>query len=188
VASKYKKIFAEIAGGQPLKTGRLEIRRWTRDEAGTMAEFYNADGRAYPLYIGWDDGDYNAGYMRDILLDHLDKIAPGELAIFRGDKIVGMLVPWQDHARRPRLSYYILPFEREHGYGFEAYMAGLREIARRGGPKTMVAEVKPDNFASQKLLLKAAFHEAGRIISKSGVLKGSEVVLFRRDMSDLKPH
>jgi RimJ/RimL family protein N-acetyltransferase len=103
------------------------------------------------------------------------------------DRMIGVMGWWEDDFGRPRLTYFISPSERQHGYAHEAYMAELKEFARHGAAAELIAQVAPENHASQNLLLKAGFHDAGMMVGDSGVLRGEEVILFRRDLSDLLP-
>lgn len=181
-------VFNEVANRRT-ETERLVIRRWTKEDAGKMAAFFNRDGGLYQSYYFDEEPErLKARDFRRHIFRDLDRDYPYDMAIFTKDekRIIGALGFWEDGYRRPHLTYFVSPTERRHGYAHEAYMAKLKEFGTYGTVEKMTAEVAVKNIASQEFLKKAGFQPAGEIEADCGSLMGEPAVLMVRDMADLK--
>ena len=65
-----------------------------------------------------------------------------------------------DGSGRVEIGYEVLAAQRRRGYAIEA-ARGMLEWARDQGVRTFVASVRPENTASQRLVAKLGFRQAG---------------------------
>lgn len=185
---KLSKVFSEVANRRT-ETERLVVRRWTKEDAGKMAAFFNRNNGLYQSYYFDEEPEHlHARDFRRHIFGELDRDYPYDMAIFTKDekRIVGALGFWEDSYRRPHLTYFVSPTERRHGYAHEAYMAKLKEFGTYGTVDKLTAQVAVENIASQEFLKKAGFQPSGELIADCGALTGEPSVLMVRDMADLK--
>jgi RimJ/RimL family protein N-acetyltransferase len=104
------------------------------------------------------------------------------------NRIIGMIEFSRDQLGRDRVSYFILPSERRHGYAFEAYAACINKAVDKGFlTGNLYAHTDPDNTVSHKFLEKAGFQNLGKLIAQNEQGEDLEVIAFSRVLSKEKP-
>jgi RimJ/RimL family protein N-acetyltransferase len=189
---------AGIAFATPITTPRLIIRSLGDGDEKAMADFLNADGGSFPRryhhYIYDPLGPFDEQRVRNevfpAMKNQQQRSALFELYVYNqaSKRIVGMIEFTRDQLYRHRVSYFILPSERRHGYAFEAYAACINQAVDRGFLSgELYAHTDPDNTVSQKFLEKAGFQNLGKVTTQNKQRENITVVAFSRGLSKEKP-
>lgn len=192
----HKSIEAALAGGV-IDTGRLIARPWVPADAASMAEFFNADGADFPNWYWYYDKakrPYDAQKIEEAVFPAMEEAYSRSVFEFylfdkTENKIIGQLEFQRDWKGRSRVSYYISPSERRHGYAFEAYAACINWAVDHGIlAGELYAHTDPENVASQNFLLKAGFTRHAEVWSQHpSYPPGGLVVPFTRSLSKTHP-
>jgi len=189
---------ARAAFVEPVTTSRLIIRPWQDGDEKAIADFLNADAGSFPKlyhhYIYDAATRFDEKRVRTEVIPAVRKLQQQhphfELYIHNraDDRIVGMIEFTQDQLDRDRVSYFVLPSERRHGYALEAYAACVNHAVESGFlAGTLYAHTDPDNKVSQKFLEKAGFQNLGKMTAQNRQKEEITVIGFTRVLSKDQP-
>jgi len=143
----------------PIRTERLVLRRFTRDDRERFLAY-----RRHPdvaRYQSWD-----VTYADDEADRFLDEMTtapewrPGhwfQVAVERDGELIGDVAFWPDHdGGTVEIGYSLHPDAQGRGYASEAVAALVRALRDRGAD-AVVAGCDPDNAASIRLLERLGF-------------------------------
>jgi RimJ/RimL family protein N-acetyltransferase len=129
------------------------IRRWL-DDPPFRSEF---------LAFGRDSDSRVSEKLGDIV-HGTDEASYLAVERKKGSKLVGLLfshkVPYFHYFE---VGFYVIPEERNKGYGTDAMRLLLKHIFETQSVKTIVAGTSSYNIASQKALLRAGFKKVGTL-------------------------
>lgn len=165
------------------RSNRTTVREIKLSEYESFMRFLDRDDQDFPKTIyGWshEAGSYTAWSANDAQErirsnnDFYTNVLKGKnYFIFRKgtNEIIGNILTQYDRDRNCRISYYVSPSERNKGYAAEAHVAVIRDIKKRFPYLPIIAEVLPENKASQNVLLKNGF----RLASGSGCVMSRHI-------------
>jgi [ribosomal protein S5]-alanine N-acetyltransferase len=146
----------------PIMTERLRLRPLRRDDLDALAEVY-----LHPLVMRWIGSYTREDVEHEIALQLEHQTAQGwsfwAVEHRHTDRMIGDcgLQPLEHHGPEVELGYDLHPDAWGRGLATEAARA---VVAQAFGPlrvDRVVAVVKPDHVASQRVLEKAGLHRAG---------------------------
>jgi RimJ/RimL family protein N-acetyltransferase len=146
----------------PIMTARLRLRQLRRDDLDALAEIY-----LHPLVMRWIGPHTRGDVEREIAMQikHQTSLGLSFWAVEdrHTDRIIGDcgLQPLEHHGPEVELGYDLHPDAWGRGLATEAARAVMRQAFGPLRVDRVVAVVKPDNVASQRVLENAGLHRAG---------------------------
>ncbi len=151
--------------GIPLRTRRLTVRRFTRDDITRFTAYRN-------LPEVWRYQDWTVPYTRDHAHDLLDELeslggpTPGawmQLAIDDGTGLVGDVAVWlSPDGGLAMIGYTLDPVVQGRGYATEAVGAVVGLLFDRFRVHRVAATLDPANISSARVLERLGFRYEGR--------------------------
>lgn len=147
----------------PILTARLRLRPLRRDDLDALAEVYR-----HPLVSRWIGSHTREDVEREIAhqLEHQAALGWSFWAV--EDRGTGRMIgdcglqPLEHLGPDVELGYDLHPDVWGHGLATEAARATMQQAFGPLDVERVVAVVKPDHLASQRVLEKAGLHRAGR--------------------------
>ena len=146
----------------PIMTPRLRLRPLRRDDLDALTEVY-----IHPLVSHWIGSHTREDVEREIVLqlEHQDSLGWSLWAVEdrRTDRMIGDcgLQPLEHQGPDVELGYDLHPDAWGRGLATEAARTVMEQAFGPLGIDRVVAVVKPDHVASQRVLEKAGLHRAG---------------------------
>lgn len=143
-------------------TARLRLRPLRRDDLDAIAEVY-----MHPLVMRWIGPQTREDVEREIAtqLEHQESLGWSMWAVEdrQTDRMIGDcgLQPLEHHGPDVELGYDLHPDAWARGLATEAAGAVMEQAFGPLGIDRVVAVVKPDHFASQRVLEKVGLHRTG---------------------------
>jgi RimJ/RimL family protein N-acetyltransferase len=161
--------------GIPLRTRRLTVRRFTRDDITRFTAYRN-------LPEVWRYQDWTIPYTRDHAHDLLDELeslpgpTPGawvQLAIDDGTGLVGDVAVWiSPDGGLGMVGYTLDPQVQGRGYATEAVGAVVTLLFDRFRVHRVAATLDPANIASARVLERLGFRYEGRGV-RAALVRGA---------------
>jgi RimJ/RimL family protein N-acetyltransferase len=146
----------------PIVTARLRLRPLRRDDLDALAEVY-----LHPLVMPWIGSHTREDVEHEIAMqiEHQRSLGWSLWAVEdqHTDRMIGDcgLQPLEHHGPEVELGYDLHPDAWGRGLATEAARAVMRQAFGPLAVDRVVAVVKPDHVASQRVLEKAGLHRAG---------------------------
>jgi len=146
----------------PIMTARLRLRPLRRDDLDALAEVY-----LHPLVMRWIGSRTRADVERELALQLVHQSALGwsfwAVEDRYTDRMIGDcgLQPLEHRGPEVELGYDLHPDAWARGLATEAARAVMGQAFGPLRIDRVVAVVKPDHLASQRVLEKAGLHRAG---------------------------
>jgi ribosomal-protein-alanine N-acetyltransferase len=146
----------------PIMTARLLLRPLRRDDVDALAEVYQ-----HPLVMRWIGSRTREDVAREVglQLEHQASLGWSFWAVEdrRTARVIGDcgLQPLEHRGPEVELGYDLHPDTWGRGLATEAARAVMEQAFGPLGLDRVIAVVKPDHVASQRVLEKAGLHRAG---------------------------
>ena len=148
-----------------LKTTRLILRPWQESDAESLYE-YAKDLRVGPI-AGWPvhtSADNSRQIIRDVLSadeTYAVTLKDNDCAIGSIGLMIGNKSNLNIAANEAEIGYWIGVAFHGRGYASEAVQAVLEELRRYSPERRIIAECRPGNLASWRVLTKLGFRPTG---------------------------